>query len=160
MSTFTSARALALGSTYCAVCGQWVSQQNNNPHSSTNWCQHCGSMQTSEPGNHHHHHYYDNAYMFEASNNTSAALLFTPAEIRAAQEEVIARRKKINAAEGGETTVGITQVDNRVLEEAFCENCGVHRQCKVFARQTRSADEGQTIFYQCTKCQSEWQLNS
>lgn len=55
---------------------------------------------------------------------------------------------------------GTTEVDNRIIEEAFCEKCGVHRPCKSFARQTRSADEGQTIFYQCTICSSEWQQNS
>ncbi|KAH9598006.1 zinc finger protein [Trypanosoma melophagium] len=154
MSTFTFSRALALGSTYCAVCGQWVSQQNGNQHTSMTWCQYCGSVQSSETGTQYE------SYLLDACNNTSAALLFTPAEIRAAEAEVISRRRKANAAGGREATLGTTQVDNRVLEEAFCENCGVHRQCKVFARQTRSADEGQTIFYQCTKCHSEWQLNS
>lgn len=50
--------------------------------------------------------------------------------------------------------------DNRVIEEAFCEKCGTHRPCRSFARQTRSADEGQTIFFQCTTCNSEWSHNS
>ncbi|CCW61204.1 unnamed protein product [Phytomonas sp. EM1] len=60
----------------------------------------------------------------------------------------------------GKMQVGITEIDNRVIEEALCEGCGEHRPCKTFARQTRSADEGQTIFFQCTVCKLEWQQNS
>ncbi|KEG08986.1 DNA-directed RNA polymerase [Trypanosoma grayi] len=156
MAASTSSRVLAMGSACCALCGNWMPQQqqqqqhqqhgNHRHHYTTTWCQRCNTLQSPA----------HEAYPREACSNTAAALLFTPAEIRAAQVEVQAR-----AAEATTTaTVGTTHVDNRVLEEAFCESCGVHRHCKVFARQTRSADEGQTIFYQCTKCRAEWQLNS
>eukprot|EP00758_Cryptobia_borreli_P006642 Tbor_TRINITY_DN5187_c4_g1::TRINITY_DN5187_c4_g1_i1::g.25587::m.25587/K03000/RPA12, ZNRD1; DNA-directed RNA polymerase I subunit RPA12 len=50
--------------------------------------------------------------------------------------------------------------DNRVIEEAFCEKCNLFRPCHSYARQTRGADEGQTIFFECTVCKSEWTLNS
>lgn len=57
-------------------------------------------------------------------------------------------------------TFGKVGGDNRVIEEAFCEKCNMFRPCHTFAQQTRSADEGQTIFFQCTVCKSEWSQNS
>jgi DNA-directed RNA polymerase subunit M/transcription elongation factor TFIIS len=63
--------------------------------------------------------------------------------------------------EGVATTGAVEAVkDNRVVEEAFCERCNAFRRCFTFAQQTRSADEGQTIFYTCTVCRTEWSSNS
>ncbi|ESL08865.1 DNA-directed RNA polymerase [Trypanosoma rangeli SC58] len=152
MSASATARVLSMGSTCCASCGAWMSQQGSlSSSSAAMWCQQCGIHNNDNSGIH-------EPYTCDARNNTAAALLFAPEEIRAAQAEVLMARAKTDRTV--EVAVGSTHVDNRVLEEAFCDTCGVHRQCKVFARQIRSADEGQTIFYQCTMCNAEWQLNS
>lgn len=82
---------------------------------------------------------------------------FSPEDIRVAQKAVQERIRTSLASSG---KAGVTEVDNRVVEETFCEHCGKHTMCRSFARQTRSADEGQTIFFQCTICKSEWQQNS
>ena len=58
-------------------------------------------------------------------------------------------------------TIGTTAgKDSRVQEEAFCSQCNKFQLCFTYARQTRGADEGQTIFYECKVCKSEWSLNS
>lgn len=95
----------------------------------------------------------------------AAARLFTDEEIQEAVQKVASVCGDLDdcgapSSKQRTTRAGTTAVDNRVIEEAFCEQCGVHRSCKSFARQTRSADEGQTIFFQCTVCSSEWQQNS
>ncbi|EAN90661.1 putative DNA-directed RNA polymerase I subunit [Trypanosoma cruzi] len=158
MSASTTARFLSMGSMYCAVCGAWMPQQKSlTSPPPVMWCQQCGTYHQQNNNNNSGDGVYETS-TGSASNNTAAALLFTPKEVRAAQAEVMMARAKAGTTVG--TAVGSTHVDNRVLEEAFCGTCGVHRQCKVFARQIRSADEGQTIFYQCITCNAEWQLNS
>ncbi|KAG8346835.1 putative transcription factor S-II-like protein [Trypanosoma vivax] len=154
MSTLTCCgRFFPMGSQCCAVCGSWIPFQQQFPNDTPTemrpgsylCCQSCFSLQPVRALPNYR----------EPSTVTSAALLFTKEEINAAQKEVQQRM-----AAAAKEEVGTTHVDNRVEEEAFCESCGVHRKCKVFARQIRSADEGQTIFYQCTACRAEWQLNS
>lgn len=84
--------------------------------------------------------------------------IFSPESLKAAEKAVQQRLLSLSSVTG--KTAGKTEVDNRVVEETFCESCGKHTLCRSFARQTRSADEGQTIFFQCTECKSEWQQNS
>lgn len=165
-----------LGTLSCAVCGHAFPV-----HSSAwqrNTCGWCGALH--EPGTHSAFQHHLRAQRGAAAGvstgtkscafNTSAALFFTEAEVSAAVEHI---RQTLGGAAGavssssaaggapvGARRAGTTEVDNRIIEEAFCETCGMHRPCKTFARQTRSADEGQTIFFQCTKCGSEWQQNS
>lgn len=55
---------------------------------------------------------------------------------------------------------GTETEDTRATEEAMCEKCKRQRKCYVFAQQTRGADEGQTIFYECSVCTHQWSLNS
>ena len=56
-------------------------------------------------------------------------------------------------------TVG-PNVDQRAIEEALCEHCNKVQECYTYAQQTRGADEGQTIFFQCKTCKNEWSLSS
>ncbi|KAG5464265.1 hypothetical protein LSCM1_00446 [Leishmania martiniquensis] len=175
---YISDNVYTLGTLSCAVCGHAFPIHTNAWQRSTCGC--CGTLH--EPGTHSafRHHLqaprgasggvHTNAKV--CALNTSAALFFTETEVSAAVEHI--RQALGDAASagasppfgsapgtaGGATRAGITEVDDRIIEEAFCETCGSHRPCKTFARQTRSADEGQTIFFQCTKCNSEWQQNS
>jgi DNA-directed RNA polymerase subunit M/transcription elongation factor TFIIS len=80
---------------------------------------------------------------------------FAEADVTAAAAAVASALGSLSPSAASQTTK-----DNRVIEEAFCERCNTHRPCRTFARQTRSADEGQTIFLTCTVCKSEWSLNS
>lgn len=84
--------------------------------------------------------------------------IFSSLSLEAAEKAMHQRLHSLTSLTG--KTAGVTEVDNRVLEETFCEHCGKHTLCRSFARQTRSADEGQTIFFQCSICRSEWQHNS
>lgn len=54
------------------------------------------------------------------------------------------------------------QKDTRQTEDCLCEKCGVVRKCFTHAAQIRGADEGQTIFYECSHaaCGHKWSLNS
>lgn len=50
--------------------------------------------------------------------------------------------------------------DTRQTEDALCDKCGQVRKCHTHALQIRGADEGQTIFYECSHCHHQWSLNS
>ena len=50
--------------------------------------------------------------------------------------------------------------DTRQTEDALCEKCSCVRKCFTHALQIRGADEGQTIFYECSHCHNQWSLNS
>ena len=45
-----------------------------------------------------------------------------------------------------------------IIDET-CNKCG-HGKMKFFTMQLRSADEGQTVFYTCCKCEYTYSLNS
>jgi len=52
-----------------------------------------------------------------------------------------------------------TTEDGRALVEEQCPKCN-HNEAKYSTLQMRSADEGQTIFYECTKCGHVWKVNA
>ncbi|VDN01103.1 unnamed protein product [Thelazia callipaeda] len=69
--------------------------------------------------------------------------------IRTIRNELVCRVEKIykkhiksNKEEG--------ILENPIVEKT-CEKCG-HDKMSYVCRQTRSADEGQTVFYKCLKC--------
>ncbi|KPI84149.1 putative DNA-directed RNA polymerase I subunit [Leptomonas seymouri] len=173
---YVSDNVFTLGTLCCAVCGQAFPLHTSVWQRAT--CSCCGTyhdpgaysafqQQARAPGGTVAGASVNNKTCY---TNTAAALLFTEREVALAaqhirdvlgDEPVCGATSSTAGAKGGITKrAGQMEVDNRVIEDAFCETCGVHRPCKTFARQTRSADEGQTIFFQCTKCGSEWQQNS
>ncbi|EJW78853.1 hypothetical protein WUBG_10238, partial [Wuchereria bancrofti] len=56
--------------------------------------------------------------------------------------EKIYQNHVLNANEGA--------LENPVVDK-ICDKCG-HGKMSYACRQTRSADEGQTVFYMCLKC--------
>jgi DNA-directed RNA polymerase subunit M/transcription elongation factor TFIIS len=126
--------ASSLGSLFCPICGGMFSLQTSN--SSTSACPCCSTLVYPNTGR-------------DAGGLTSG-------DIRKAEGMV----SSMLAANGAVTIGKQAAGDNRVVEDALCEKCGKFRPCHTYARQTRGADEGQTIFYECTVCKSEWSLNS
>lgn len=125
-----------MGTVSCPLCGFLfpLTTDHNTKSSTCRRCKlHCAPNPTSEA---------------ELLRFAEGDLLFAVDLIR----EKVAAEGPSQASQAGK--------DNRVIEEAFCERCNTHRPCKTFARQTRGADEGQTIFYCCTVCKSEWSHNS
>jgi DNA-directed RNA polymerase I subunit RPA12 len=49
--------------------------------------------------------------------------------------------------------------DARATVEETCPKCG-HGHAKYSTLQMRSADEGQTIFYECQGCAHVWSVNA
>lgn len=47
----------------------------------------------------------------------------------------------------------------RATVEEPCPKC-LHPQLNFYTMQMRSADEGQTVFYECTKCQHKFSQNN
>ncbi|CAG9466673.1 unnamed protein product [Pedinophyceae sp. YPF-701] len=47
----------------------------------------------------------------------------------------------------------------RQTTDEDCVNCG-HRGLEFYTMQLRSADEGQTVFYECPKCKHKWSQNN
>jgi DNA-directed RNA polymerase I subunit RPA12 len=176
---YISDNVFGLGTLGCAVCGQAFPISTSALQRTMCAC--CGALH--EPGSYSAFQQQRRASSVAGasgvkarekacSTNTAAAMFFTEKEVTLAMQHIesLLGDELVNGAStssaAGVKAGGITkragqmEVDNRVIEDAFCETCGVHRPCKTFARQTRSADEGQTIFFQCTKCGSEWQQNS
>lgn len=49
--------------------------------------------------------------------------------------------------------------ETQAVVEETCPKCG-HNEASFYTMQMRSADEGQTVFYTCTKCEHKWKQNN
>lgn len=125
-----------MGSVFCPTCG-FLFSLTTDRSSRQVVCHHC--LQHSSG----------------VAKTDDELFAFAPSDVAMAAEAIEAVLASLAPSVASQTAK-----DNRVIEEAFCERCNTHRPCRTFARQTRSADEGQTIFLTCTVCKSEWSLNS
>lgn len=121
----------SLGSVCCPLCGQFFSLSTNCATQHAR-CRYCGTACSPTPGD--------------------AAALFTFNELVSGATGHPHGPAKISTQTHG--------LDQRQTEEAFCDKCKKQTTCFVYAVQIRSADEGQTIIYQCGVCKQEWMLNS
>eukprot|EP00002_Diphylleia_rotans_P006761 TRINITY_DN16144_c0_g1_i1.p1 TRINITY_DN16144_c0_g1~~TRINITY_DN16144_c0_g1_i1.p1 ORF type:complete len:116 (-),score=14.58 TRINITY_DN16144_c0_g1_i1:82-429(-) len=53
----------------------------------------------------------------------------------------------------------VTIVDQRATVKEICPKCQ-HNKLRFSTAQLRSADEGQTVFYQCTRCMYKFSVNN
>ncbi|XP_077234545.1 uncharacterized protein LOC143876734 [Tasmannia lanceolata] len=58
----------------------------------------------------------------------------------------------------GRIPAAADRVQRAVVNEA-CPQCH-HPQLEYYTRQLRSADEGQTVFYECPKCKHKFSVNT
>eukprot|EP01135_Chromosphaera_perkinsii_P007670 Nk52_evm1s926 gene=Nk52_evmTU1s926 len=71
-------------------------------------------------------------------------------------------KNKKGAIEGIEHLLGEGQtrdITQRATIEEKCAGCGYH-QMRFYTMQLRSADEGQTVFYECEKCGHNYSVNN
>ena len=120
-----------LGALACPACG-WLFPTTSD--ATALGCALCGTVVHVDPP-------------VERLDFTAADLTLPHAHSLALHEKVTLESKSAN-------------VDQRATEETYCEKCKCTRECFVHAQQTRGADEGQTIFYECRTCKNEWSLNS
>ncbi|CUG87905.1 transcription factor S-II-like protein, putative [Bodo saltans] len=125
-----------MGSVYCPTCGFLFALTTDRTTRHTA-CHHCLTHSSG------------------VNRSDDELFAFSEADINAAAAEISSVLSSLAPSAASQVAK-----DNRVIEESFCERCNTHRPCRTFARQTRSADEGQTIFLTCTVCKSEWSLNS
>ncbi|CAI5537536.1 unnamed protein product [Closterium sp. Naga37s-1] len=50
-------------------------------------------------------------------------------------------------------------IKERAKVNEICPKCG-NKEMEYYTMQLRSADEGQTVFYECTKCKYKYSLNT
>lgn len=62
------------------------------------------------------------------------------------------KTEKIYERRVAESEQGNRDAENPIVDK-ICDKCG-HDQMSYACRQTRSADEGQTVFYTCLKCKN------
>ncbi|GAQ87008.1 RNA polymerase I transcription factor TFIIS subunit RPA12 [Klebsormidium nitens] len=60
---------------------------------------------------------------------------------------------------GSETPSKDGRDRQRATVDEDCPSCG-HRELEYYTLQLRSADEGQTVFYECTKCHHKFAQNT
>ncbi len=72
----------------------------------------------------------------------------TKEKLKISTSEKIEKSKKIGVVKDKDTDV-FPKVN------AVCDKCG-HREAYFWSAQTRSADEAETRFFKCTKCQHTW----
>eukprot|EP00939_MAST-03C_sp_MAST-3C-sp1_P000495 g495.t1 len=79
------------------------------------------------------------------------------------KEIVAASRPKIPqkwlSAEDKKTSDSDRKVSEHATVKEQCPVCN-HDRASFFTMQLRSADEGQTVFYTCLKCEHKWRLNN
>jgi DNA-directed RNA polymerase subunit M/transcription elongation factor TFIIS len=70
--------------------------------------------------------------------------------------EMLVRTSAADADDAGD---GATKARARQTVDEPCVQCG-HGKLEFYTMQLRSADEGQTVFYECLKCKHKWSVNN
>lgn len=65
----------------------------------------------------------------------------------------------LDAAGGSAATEVTSRAAERATVDAECPKC-FHERASFYTMQLRSADEGQTVFYECLKCEHTWRENN
>lgn len=71
------------------------------------------------------------------------------------QEEGILKDRKKKSKEV--EVVQKADTETKPKTKADCKECG-NKEAYTWTLQTRSADEPETIFFKCTKCESTWRV--
>ena len=117
-------------STFCEECGELLDFEIINNYNVK--CQKCGG---ETPLENIKNHFIESEEKFESSKLWMNKLKNTEDKLRKEQK-----------------------IKKTIIDEV-CPKCG-HGQLYYFVRQTRSADEGSTIFYECIKCHYNFNQNN
>lgn len=128
--TLYETHGFRMGTLGCPCCGHAFPLSTNGATQSSR-CARCGIV------------------VFPDAKLRDADLVFSAADLQLTSTAAVTSLKS-----------GKDTEDQRATEQAHCEKCKEMRKCFVFAQQTRGADEGQTIFFECSVCANQWSLNS
>jgi DNA-directed RNA polymerase I subunit RPA12 len=74
-------------------------------------------------------------------------------------EDLLVRHNIEQAAMWGGIEAGAGKMRQHAVVDEKCPKCG-HPQLEYYTMQLRSADEGQTVFYECAKCKHKFSVNN
>ncbi|KAF2838882.1 DNA-directed RNA polymeras-like protein I subunit [Patellaria atrata CBS 101060] len=87
-----------------------------------------------------------------SNKDTSSKIVITRSKPSAFPSSLRTKRSEVQ-------TLTEEDVQRDSIIEYPCERCG-QKEVRFYTQQLRSADEGTTVFYTCTKCGHKWTQNN
>lgn len=97
--------------------------------------------------------------LFPKTEGKKAKLLCGKCGYRSRGKKRVILKEKITLDREDKIEVMDQKVETLPKVKTDCEKCG-NKKAYYWLLQTRSSDEAETKFYECTKCQHRWRENS